>query len=67
MVADWVNYITPVGNTQPILQKTDPTVGNSPLVFPTKEMAAQARQYYAYKNYDDFNTWNSIFNPIIQS
>ncbi len=67
MVADWVNYVTPVGNTQPILQKSDPTVGNSPLVFPTKAMQAQARQYYAYKDYDDFNAWNNVFNPIIQS
>jgi len=67
MVADWVNYVTPVGNTQAILKKSDPTVGNSPLVFPTKAMAAQAKQYYAYQNYDEFNTWNNIFNPIIQS
>jgi spermidine/putrescine transport system substrate-binding protein len=67
MVADWVNYVTPVGNTQEILQKSDPSVGNSPLVFPTKEMVAQTHQYYSYKNYADFNAWNNTFNPIIQS
>ena len=66
-VADWVDYVTPVGHTQPILQKSDPAVGNSPLVFPTKAMSDKAFQYYSYKDYSDFNAWNNVFNPIIQS
>jgi spermidine/putrescine transport system substrate-binding protein len=66
-VADWVNYITPVPDAKPILMKDDPAVAKSPLVFPTPQMESLAREYYTFKNYDEFNTWNSIFNPIIQS
>jgi spermidine/putrescine transport system substrate-binding protein len=65
-VADWVNYITPVPAAQPILQKEDPPVGNSPLVFPTPQMKAAAHQYYVYKTYDEYNEWNNTFNPVIQ-
>ena len=67
MVADWVNYITPVPAAKPILVKEDPTVGNSPLVFPTPAMAAKAHDYYTFKDYNDFQAWNNTFNPIIQS
>jgi spermidine/putrescine transport system substrate-binding protein len=66
-VADWVNYITPVPAAQQILLKQDPPVGKSPLVFPTAAMKAKTHKYYVYKNYSEFNTWNSIFNPIIQA
>jgi spermidine/putrescine transport system substrate-binding protein len=67
MVADWVNYFTPVPAAQPILVKEDPAVGKSPLVFPTPAMSAKTHQYYTYKNYSDFQAWNNTFNPIIQS
>ena len=66
-VADWVNYITPVPDAKPILAKEDPSVGKSPLVFPTPAMTAKAREYYTFKNYSEFNAWNNTFNPIIQS
>jgi spermidine/putrescine transport system substrate-binding protein len=66
-VADWVNYITPVPDAKPILVKSDPGVGKSPLVFPTKAMGAKAREYYTFKDYADFTAWNNTFNPIIQS
>lgn len=66
-VADWVNYITPVPAAQPILDHQDPSVGKSPLVFPTAQMSARTRQYYTYKSYSDFQAWNNTFNPIIQS
>jgi spermidine/putrescine transport system substrate-binding protein len=66
-VADWVNYITPVSDAKTILEKQDPSVGSSPLVFPTAQMNAAAHSYYVYKDYADYNHWNSIFNPIIQS
>ena len=68
-VADWVNYITPVPAAKPIIAKQldDPAVAKSPLVFPTKAMDAKATEYYTFKNYSEFNTWNGIFNPIIQS
>jgi spermidine/putrescine transport system substrate-binding protein len=67
MVADWVNYVTPVPAAKPILQKQDPPVASSPLVFPTSAMNAQAHQYFVYKDYNDFQSWNNVFNPIIQA
>ena len=66
-VADWVDYITPVPAAKPILVKSDPAVGKSPLVFPTASMNAKAHDYYTFKNYAEFNAWNNTFNPIIQS
>lgn len=66
-VADWVNYVTPVATARPILLKQDPSVGKSPLVFPTKAMDAKAHQYYVYQSYEEFQSWNDVFNPIIQS
>ncbi|MGH2914423.1 MAG: polyamine ABC transporter substrate-binding protein [Solirubrobacteraceae bacterium] len=66
-VADWVNYVTPVPDAKPILLKSDPAVGKSPLVFPTATMNAAANQYYVYKTYNEFQAWNGTFNPIIQS
>jgi spermidine/putrescine transport system substrate-binding protein len=66
-VADWVNYVTPVPAAKQILLQSDPPVAHSPLVFPDPAINAKAHQYYVYRNYNDFNTWNNIFNPIIQS
>ncbi|MHB1571003.1 MAG: polyamine ABC transporter substrate-binding protein [Solirubrobacteraceae bacterium] len=66
-VADWVDYVAPVPDAQQILIKQDPAVGKSPLVFPTAAMNAAAHGYYTYKDYADFQAWNNVFNPIIQS
>jgi spermidine/putrescine transport system substrate-binding protein len=66
-VADWVDYVTPVETARPLLVKQDPSVGKSPLVFPTKAMEAKTHQYYVYKDYAEFQSWNNVFNPIIQS
>ncbi len=66
-VADWVNYITPVPDAKQILLQQDPPVARSPLVFPNATTDAKAHQYHVYKSYNEFQTWNSIFNPIIQS
>lgn len=66
-LADWIDYITPVPAAKQILLKKDPSVGKSPLVFPTPAMTAKAHDYYPFKNYSDFQAWNNTFNPIIQS
>jgi spermidine/putrescine transport system substrate-binding protein len=68
-VADWVNYLCPVPAAKPIIAKQldDPAVAASPLVFPTPAMTKLSRDYYTFRNYDQFNTWNGIFDPIIQS
>ncbi len=67
-VADWVNYVSP--SRPPALSRSSSTIrrsANSPLVFPTTAMDAKVHDYYMYKNYNDFNTWNKTFNPIIQA
>jgi spermidine/putrescine transport system substrate-binding protein len=68
-VADWVNYLCPVPAAKQVIAKQldDPAVASSPLVFPTKAMDAKAHDYYTFRNYDEFKTWNGIFDPIIQS
>jgi spermidine/putrescine transport system substrate-binding protein len=67
MVADWVEYITPVPDAQPILEKSDPAVGRSSLVFPTPAMSARARNYPTFSTRALFDAWNGNFDPIIKS
>jgi spermidine/putrescine transport system substrate-binding protein len=43
-VADYVNYISPVAGADKVLEKTDPAVAKNTLIFPTKEMLANAHQ-----------------------
>jgi spermidine/putrescine transport system substrate-binding protein len=45
----------------------DPSVANSPLVFPSAADIRRLRGYYDFKGIDDHNEWTSIFDPIIQS
>jgi spermidine/putrescine transport system substrate-binding protein len=65
LVADWVEYITPVPAAQGILRKTDPAVARSSLVFPTSAMAAKARDYPTFRTRAEYDAWNGIFNPIM--
>ena len=55
IVADWVNYISPVPAAQQYIVDVikDPTVAESPLVFPTQAEYAKTHQYYMYKGYND--------------
>ena len=39
----------------------------SPTVFPSAAIAALSRPYFNYKNDQELQQWNSIFQPIIQS
>jgi spermidine/putrescine transport system substrate-binding protein len=41
-VEDYVNYICPVAGAAAVLKKTDPSVANNPLIFPTDEMLKNA-------------------------
>jgi spermidine/putrescine transport system substrate-binding protein len=68
-IEDYNNYICPVPAAKEVIlsQLHDPTVANSPLVFPTPDMQALARPYYQYKSSQDLSTWNDLFEPIIQS
>jgi spermidine/putrescine transport system substrate-binding protein len=44
-VEDYVNYICPVVGADKALEKNDPAVAKNTLIFPTKEMLANAHQF----------------------
>jgi spermidine/putrescine transport system substrate-binding protein len=44
-VEDYVNYICPVVGADKVLLKTDPAVAKNPLIFPTKAMLANVKQF----------------------
>jgi spermidine/putrescine transport system substrate-binding protein len=44
-VEDYVNYICPVVGADKILEKTDPAVAKNTLIFPTKQMLSNTRQF----------------------
>jgi spermidine/putrescine transport system substrate-binding protein len=44
-VEDYVNYICPVVGADQVLLKTDPAIAKNPLIFPTKQMLANVRQF----------------------
>jgi spermidine/putrescine transport system substrate-binding protein len=61
----WVQYICPVPDAQPIMEKLDKKVANSPLVFPTPEME---EKLFSYKTLDpeEEQVWNDLFNEVVQ-
>jgi spermidine/putrescine transport system substrate-binding protein len=69
MIEDWVNYLCPVPAAKGKIAHAlnDPSVANSPLVFPSAADIRRLRGYYDFKGIDDHNQWTSIFDPIIQS
>ncbi len=68
LIEDYVNYICPVPAAQDYIRNElkDPTVADSPLVFPSKETYAKAHDFFTFKSYEQYQEWNSTFNPIIQ-
>ncbi|MGZ6544198.1 MAG: polyamine ABC transporter substrate-binding protein [Actinomycetota bacterium] len=68
MIADWVWYVSPVPAAKEIVagELSDPTVANSPLVFPTPELlgAGRLKQYRVFENEDEANLWDSLFGSI---
>ena len=69
MIEDWVNYLCPVPAAKRVIKDRldDPSVADSPLVFPPKSMQARFRRYYDFKGVEDHQLYTSIFDPIIQS
>jgi spermidine/putrescine transport system substrate-binding protein len=69
IVEDWVNYVCPVpaarGYIADVLK--DSTVANSPLVFPGRAVERVSYDYYVFRDYAEYQEWNDIFNPIIES
>jgi spermidine/putrescine transport system substrate-binding protein len=69
MIEDWVWYLSPVPKAQGVIRNDldDPTVADSPLVFPPASMRSRFREYYNFKGVDDHTEYTSIFDPIIQA
>ena len=44
-IEDYVNYVCPVIGARDVLLKSDPAVAKNPLVFPTPQMLANAKQF----------------------
>jgi spermidine/putrescine transport system substrate-binding protein len=78
LLADYINYITPVTGVQEIFQKdaADATskddksyysgLAASPLIFPSPSDYSKLHRYRVLSK-DEETTWNSIFEPIYQS
>ena len=68
IVEDWVNYVCPVPKAQQYIQDVlkDPGVAKSPLVFPPASIDKVSYTYYVYKDYNEYETWNDTYNPIIE-
>ena len=69
MMADFIWYVTPVPAAQQVVldQIDDPAVANSPLIFPTTEDLAQAKQYKVFKSPQEEDDWNSVWQPVYSS
>ena len=69
IVEDWVNYVCPGPAAQAYIRDVlkDPTVADSPLVFPPASLDHLSHNFYVFKDFDEYQTWNDIFNPIIES
>lgn len=69
LVADWVDYVCPVPAAKDYIlnELQDPAVANSPLVFPSAEIDKVTHDYRVFRNYDEYQEWNSIFNRVIQA
>jgi spermidine/putrescine transport system substrate-binding protein len=72
MIADWVQYITPVPAARTIIQQRyhDRAVANSPLVFPTLAPGAAdvTGRLYAYPVFDtplEERRWDELFGAVV--
>ena len=69
MMADFIWYVTPVPSAKDYVLNTldDPAVANSPLVFPTEEDLSAAKQYKVFKDTDEEDAWNAVWQPVYSS
>lgn len=76
MLAEWINYITPVNGVQPVIKQDAAKasgsnradlnyLAHSPLIFPPP---AEFQKLHSYRvlSTDEEKTWNDIFEPIYQ-
>jgi spermidine/putrescine transport system substrate-binding protein len=68
LIEDYVAYISPVPSAKEFILNTlhDKTLADSPLVFPSAADLAKTYSYYVFKNSDEENQWNALFQPIYQ-
>jgi spermidine/putrescine transport system substrate-binding protein len=66
LIEDYNAYVCPVPAAQEIIATDlkDPTVANSPTVFPDAEMVARSKPYYQFTGAEDLDQWNNTFEPI---
>lgn len=69
IVEDYVNYVCPVPGAEAYVRDEldDPTVADSPLVFPSASVLEQSHEFRVFENYDEYSEWNGIFNAVVQS
>lgn len=63
VIEEYVNYICPVPAAKDVI---DPSLADSPLIFPTEEDLAKTRTYYDFKTPEEQQEWNALFQPIYQ-
>jgi spermidine/putrescine transport system substrate-binding protein len=59
----YVNYICPVPAAKEVI---DPSLADSPLIFPSDADLAKTHTYYEFKTPDELSEWNGLFQPIYQ-
>jgi len=69
VIEDYNAYVCPVPAAKDIIlhQLKDPTVANSPTVFPDAHQVSLSKAYYSLKNAAELTQWNNTFQPIFQS
>ncbi|MDP9296407.1 MAG: spermidine/putrescine ABC transporter substrate-binding protein [Actinomycetota bacterium] len=68
LIEDYNAYVCPVPDAQQIIlnEIQDPTIANSPTVFPDSHIQSISKNYYQWKNSQELTTWNNAFVPIFQ-
>ena len=68
LIEDYNAYVCPVPSAKQIIltQLKDPTIANSPTVFPDSQMVSLSKSYYQWKNSQELDAWNNTFVPIFQ-
>ena len=67
MIADWVWYICPVPEAQPIIADRfgHEEVARSPLVFPDEgSLGTEMKRYPVFENDEAARAWESIFSSV---
>jgi spermidine/putrescine transport system substrate-binding protein len=63
-VEDYVNYISPVNGAKEILEKSDPSVADNPLIFPDDAMKARSHVFMPLTP-DQETKYNAAFQALV--